>query len=277
MQKTHYVLSFLKAVVLLSAVCGIVLPVWLLFVSSFRETTNVLTYPPKLWPDDGSFANYLELFAGTTYHFDKWFLNSVIVAGISTILSLLICAMAGYAFARRAFPGKTILFMLIMSTMMVPGIVSLIPSFLIVDKLGWTNSYMGLIFPTVASAFGVFLMRQFIQVLPKELEESAKLDGCSDYGTFFKIILPITGPSLGVLAIFHFVGNWGSLIWPLVITTDVTMQTLPVGIAGMKTYESNSSGTIMAATFLSFVPLFIVFLFAREKFIEGVTAGAVKG
>ncbi|WP_135546728.1 carbohydrate ABC transporter permease [Paenibacillus cymbidii] len=274
---TNKLLTALKFLLLIVASCAVVLPIWLLFVSSFRQTTNVLTYPPKLWPDDGDFANYRELFAGTRYQFGRWFLNSALVAGVSTAFCLLVSAMAGYAFARRTFPGKKTIFALILSTMMVPGIVTLIPGFLIVDRLGWTNSYWGLVVPTVASTFGVFLMRQFIQVLPSELEESARLDGCSDYGAFFKIILPMTAPSLGVLAIFHFIGNWGSLIWPLVITTEAKMQTLPVGIAGMKTFESNTSGTIMAATFLSFIPLFIVFLFAREKFIEGVTAGAVKG
>lgn len=277
MRKTDKTLSLLKVAVLIVASCAVVVPIWLLFVSSFRQTTNVLTYPPKLWPDDGDWSNYIELFAGTRYQFGRWFANSVIVAGCSTVLCLLVSAMAGYGFARRTFPGKQALFAMILSTMMVPGIVTLIPSFLIVDRLGWTNSYWGLIVPTIASGFGVFIMRQFIQVLPRELEESAKLDGCSDYGAFFKIILPMTAPSLGVLAIFHFIGNWGSLIWPLVITTEAGMQTLPVGIASMKTLESNTSGTIMAATFLSFIPLFAVFLFAREKFIEGVTAGAVKG
>jgi len=270
-------LPLVKYTILILGSVGILLPLWLLFVSSFRETTNVMTYPPKLWPDDGSFANYVELFSGTRYQFGRWFLNSVIVAGSSTLLVLLVCSMAGYAFAKRDFIGKKLIFTLILSTMMIPGIVSLIPSFLIVDRLGWSNSYIGLIAPTIPSAFGVFLMTQFIRVLPREVEESAKMDGCGEYGTFFRIILPMTGPSLGVLAIFHFIGNWGSLIWPLVITTDEKMKTLPVGIAGMKAYDTNTSGEIMAATFLSFIPLFIVFLFAREKFIEGVTAGAVKG
>jgi multiple sugar transport system permease protein len=271
------VFTVLKYVTLVLAAACFILPIWLLFVSSFRQTTNVLTYPPKLWPDDGDFSNYISLFTGSQYHFGRWFLNSVIVAGVSTAFTLLICSMAGYAFARRDFPGKQTIFALIVSTMMIPAIVSLIPSFLIVDKLGWSNSYLGLIVPTVASAFGVFLMRQFIQVIPSELEEAAKIDGCGVYGSFFKIILPIIGPSLGVLAIFHFVGNWGSLIWPLIIITEEKMLTLPVGIASMKSYSANTSGEIMAATFMSFIPLFIVFLFAREKFIEGVTAGAVKG
>lgn len=273
----NWLLPSIKYVILFIAAACITVPIWLLFVSSFRQTTEVLSYPPKLWPDDGDFSNYIELFTGTQYHFSRWFLNSVIVAGVSTLLTLIVCSMAGYAFARREFPGKNVIFVMIISTMMVPHIVSLIPSFLVVDKLGWSNSYFGLIIPTIASAFGVFLMRQFIKVLPRELEESAKLDGCGDYGIFFKIILPIIGPSLGVLAIFHFVGNWGSLIWPLIITTEEKMLTLPVGIASMKSFNQNTSGPMMAATFLSFIPLFIVFLFAREKFIEGVTAGAVKG
>lgn len=267
----------LKYMMLLAMSSSIALPIWLLFIASFQNSTRLLSYPPKLWPDHGSFSNYLELFDATRYMFNRWFLNSVIVSSISTAIILIICSMAGYAFARKSFPGKPFLFTLVISQLMVPAIVTLIPSFLVVDKLGWMNSYMGLIFPIVVSPFGVFLMRQFIMVLPRELEESARLDGCSDYGVFFKIILPVTVPSLSILAIFSFVGSWGNLIWPLVITTQEKMQTIPVGIASMKAYETTTSGPIMAATFLSFIPLFVAFLFARERFIAGVTAGAVKG
>ncbi|MBP1993863.1 carbohydrate ABC transporter permease [Paenibacillus eucommiae] len=262
---------------LIVSALGILLPVWLLLVSSFRQTTNLLSYPPKLWPDDGDFSNYINLFTGNTYHFGRWFLNSAVVCGVGAVFMLLFCSMAGYAFAKKQFAGKQLLIALILATTMIPGIVTLIPSFLIVDKLGWTNSYLGLILPTIPNAFGVFMMMQFIRVLPGELLESAKLDGCGEYGMFFRIVLPIIQPSLGVLAIFHFILNWGSLLWPLIITTEEKMKTLPVAIAGMRSFGQVTSGEMMAATFLSFIPLFVVFLFAREKFIEGVTAGAVKG
>lgn len=266
-----------KYALLTITAAGILLPVWLLLVSSFRQTTNLLSYPPKLWPDDGSWANYAELFTGTTYHFGRWFLNSAIVCGIGAVCMLLVCSMAGYAFAKREFAGKKILLAAILATTMIPSIVTIIPSFLVVDKIGWTNSYLGLIIPTIPNAFGVFMMLQFIRVLPGEILESAKLDGCGEYRIFFGIVLPIIQSSLAVLAIFYFILNWGNLLWPLIITTEEKMKTLPVGIAGMRSFGQITSGEMMAATFLSFVPLFIVFLFARERFIEGVTAGAMKG
>ncbi|MBO9605054.1 MAG: carbohydrate ABC transporter permease [Paenibacillaceae bacterium] len=274
--KTSRTRTVVKHVLLAATALGIVLPVWLLLVSSFRQTTNLLAYPPKFWPDDGSWANYLALFEGSS-RFGRWFANSVIVCGVGAVFMLLVSSMSGYAFAKREFAGKRPMIAVMLATTMIPGIVTIIPSFLIVDRLGWTNSYWGLIVPTIPSAFGVFLMMQFIRVLPGELLESAKLDGCGEYGLFFRIVLPVIQSSLAVLTIFYFILNWGNLLWPLIITTEEKMKTLPVGIAGMRSFGQVTSGEMMAATFLSFIPLFVVFLFARERFIEGVTAGAVKG
>lgn len=240
-------------------------------------TTNILTYPPQLWPHDATLQNYINLFDPELYQFSRWFINSFIFAGGSTILVLLVCSMAGFAFAKREFIGKSFLFIAIIASLMIPQIVSLIPTFLIVDRFGWINTYWGLILPTVPNAIGVFLMTQFIRVIPTAVEESARMDGCGDYRVFFKIILPIATPSMGILAIFNFINVWSNLTWPLVATNDAKMRTLTAGIASMKYLGSNTSGEIMAASFLTFIPVLIVFLFAREKFIEGMTAGAVKG
>lgn len=274
---TNKVLSSIKLIILFIAAGLIILPIWMIFISSFRKSTNILTYPPKLWPDDGNMQNYINLFDPELYQFSRWFINSLIFAGGSTIMVILVCSMAGYAFAKKHFFGKQIIFSAILATLMIPQIVSLIPTFLIVDKLGLINTYHGLIVPTISSAFGVFLMTQFIQVIPSAIEESARMDGCGEYRVFFKIILPIATPSMGILAIFNFISVWSNLTWPLIATTDTKMKTLTVGIASMKYLGSNTSGEIMAASFLTFIPVLIVFLFAREKFIEGMTAGAVKG
>ncbi|MCD9025138.1 carbohydrate ABC transporter permease [Cohnella silvisoli] len=273
---TRRIVSCLKYGVLGTAAGLVLVPFWLLTVSSFRNTTSLLSYPPKLWPNDGSLSNYMTLFESKQYHFLNWLLNSVIVSGTSTALVLVTSALAGYAFAKRSFIGQKVLFVLVLSTLMVPGIVTLLPAYLIVDWLGWTNTYTGLIVPAIPSAFGVFLLTQFIRTIPKEIEESARLDGCGEYKTFWKIIFPMTTSALAVLAIFNFLGNWGELLWPLITVSEEKMKTLTLGIAGMKTRHAQTSGEMMAATFLSFIPLFILFLFAREKFIEGVTVGAVK-
>lgn len=149
--------------------------------------------------------------------------------------------------------------------------------FLIVSKIGWVNSYKSLIFPGVANAFGVYMMTQFMKDIPDSLLEAAIIDGSSDYGVFFRIVMPITIPQLSLLAIFNFTGQWGAMTWPLIAINETAMKTIPLGIASMKDLTGTLTGTIMAASLMSFIPLLIAFIFASDKFIEGMTLGAVKG
>ena len=149
--------------------------------------------------------------------------------------------------------------------------------FLIISKLGWVNTYQSLIIPGIANAFGVYMMTQFMKDIPDSLLEAARIDGCSTYGTFFKIVLPIAVPQLSLLGIFNFTQQWGSLTWPLITVNETLMKTLPLGIASMKDLNGTLTGTIMAASMISFIPLLIAFIFASDKFIEGMTLGAVKG
>jgi multiple sugar transport system permease protein len=208
--------------------------------------------------------------------FMRWFLNSVIVAGGNTLLVLVLSSMAGFAFAKRKFPGENILFMLIIATQMIPAVVTLIPQFLLVSKLSMVNRFSGLILPGIANAFGVFLMTQFMRDIPDAIIESAQMDGCSPYSIFIRIIIPIIIPTLSLLAIFNFTQQWGSLTWPLIIVSRGAMRTLPLGIASMKDLTGSVSGPIMAASLLAFIPVLIAFLCARERFIAGMTLGAVK-
>ena len=267
----------LRIAVLLTLVIIIAFPFWQLIVASLLDTNAIISYPLKFWPEGGSLDNYIEVITMQGGAYFRWMFNSILVSGINTILVLLFASMAGFAFAKRRFPGSKIIFTVIIATQIIPSITTLIPLFLIVSRLGWVNTYKSLIFPGVANAFGVYMMTQFMKDIPDSLLEAARIDGCGSYGTFFKIVLPITVPQLSLLAIFNFTQQWGSLTWPLITVNETVMKTLPLGIASMKDLTGTLTGTIMAASMLSFIPLLIAFVFASDKFIEGMTIGAVKG
>ncbi len=271
------IFSSLKTITLLLLVLIILFPFWQLIVSSLLETNAIISYPPKFWPKGGSVNNYVEVLTMQGGAYMRWMANSLLVSGTNTILVILVAAMAGYAFAKRKFPGRSVLLNIVIATQIIPSVTTLIPLFLIVSKLGWVNTYKSLIFPGVANAFGVYMMTQFMKDIPDSLLEAATIDGCGEYGKFFKIVMPITVPQLSLLAIFNFTNQWGSLTWPLITVNETMMKTLPLGIASMKDLNGTLTGTIMAASMISFIPLLIAFIFASDKFIEGMTLGAVKG
>ncbi|MDE6890408.1 MAG: carbohydrate ABC transporter permease [Lachnospiraceae bacterium] len=271
------IFSSLKTITLLLLALIILFPFWQLIVSSLLETNAIISYPPKFWPKGGSVNNYVEVLTMQGGAYMRWMANSLLVSGANTILVILVAAMAGYAFAKRKFPGRSVLLNIVIATQIIPSVTTLIPLFLIVSKLGWVNTYKSLIFPGVANAFGVYMMTQFMKDIPDSLLEAATIDGCGEYGKFFKIVMPITVPQLSLLAIFNFTNQWGSLTWPLITVNETMMKTLPLGIASMKDLNGTLTGTIMAASMISFIPLLIAFIFASDKFIEGMTLGAVKG
>lgn len=254
----------------------ILFPFWMLVVASFLDGDRIITYPPTFWPTDGSFDNYVTVFTMQDGAYLKWLGNSVFVSVANTALVILFCTMASFAFAKRRFPGAKFLFYMIVATQIIPGITTLIPQYLLMSKLGWVNSYQALIFPGIANAFGVYMMTQFLKDVPDSLIEAATIDGSTAYGTFFKIVFPICVPQISLLAIFNFTQQWGNFTWPLIVINQTKMMTLPVGIASMKDLNGALTGEIMAASVCSFVPLLIAFLLASDKFIEGMTLGAVK-
>jgi multiple sugar transport system permease protein len=268
---------FLKYLILILAAFGFLGPIWLIVVSSFRQTSSILSYPPVLWPHDGNLDNFRQVFTMQNHVFFRWFMNSIIVAGGSTLLVLVLSAMAGFAFAKRKFMFRNLLLTLIVATQMIPSVATLIPQFLLVTRLQMVNRYSGLILPGAASAFGVFLMTQFMRDIPDAILEAAEIDGCNPYGIFIRIVIPVMAPTMSLLAIFNFTQQWGSLTWPLITISRGAMRTLPLGIASMKDLTGSVSGPIMAATLLSFIPVLIAFLCARERCIAGMTLGAVKG
>ena len=219
--------------------------------------------------------NYENLFTHT--RFPLWTINSIIFAGGVTLIKIIFDTFAGYAFARFVFPGSRLLFSFILGTMMMPFAVAMFPVFLITSKLGIVNTYWGLILPMLSNPFGIFLMRQFIVSIPRELDEAARIDGCSDLGILFRVIMPLSKPGQAVLAIIMFMWQWTNLIWPLIVTNTDRMYTLTVGLAGIPSQHTVDWGLLTAGSLLSVVPIVVAFLLYQKGFIQGLTMGAVKG
>ena len=245
---------------------------WMI-LSSFKELREIfqLTIFPPTW----SLDNYREVLVGTA--FPRWFLNSLVVAGLTTLSVLFFCSLVGYTLTRLRFPGRNAIFLLILSTLMIPTEMLVIPWFVMSSQFGWVNSYWGLLFPGLIPAFGVFLMRQFFTTLPRDLFDAGRVDGVSEFGLFWRIGLPLVRPGLAALGIFTFIGNWNAFLWPLIIARSPNMRTVPVGMA----FFSNEAGTawhlIMAASALAIVPVLLVFFIFQRQIIEGVVLTGTKG
>ena len=267
---------FLVASYAILVVAGIVSVIPFLYVlsTSLKDNAALFSYPPEWIPSEPTLLNFQSLLQN--YPYLRWTLNSLVVASAVTAVKVVIDSMAGYAFAKMTFPGKDILFLIVLMTLMVPFAATLIPLFLIVRGLGLTNSYLGLILPALASPIGIFMMRQFIESLPSDLENAARLDGCSEFQIFRRIILPLMNPGLGVLGVFTFMTQWTSYLWPLVINTREEMFTLTVGVQSLRSLFTVDWGVLSAGAVLSMLPLILVFLFLQRYFIAGSIAGALK-
>ena len=262
--------------VLLAALVIIMLgPYLYIFSSSFKETYTLISIPPQLIPEQFVWDNYSYILGELP--FILWFFNTILVAVLVTLGTVIVDALAAYAFAKKQFWGRDPLFGLMLATIMIPGALLLIPAFLITNWLGLLNSYGGLIIPALANVLGVFLLRQFMQTIPEELEHAARIDGCTDFGVFWRIIMPLSAPALATLSIVVFTSQWNNLVWPLVVLNDKDLYTLPLGLALLRGEFQVNYGITSAAAFLSVVPLLIVFLFLQRYFLEGLTVGAVKG
>lgn len=222
-----------------------------------------------------TFANYIQLLTQTD--FPRWILNTIIFAGGVTIIKVFIDTFAGYAFARYRFPGSNTIFGMILVLMMLPFAVIMFPTFLIISRMGLINTYPGLMLPILANPFGIFLMRQFILSIPIEVEEAAKIDGCSNFGILMKVIIPLSRPGQAVLAIVMFMWQWTNLVWPLLATNTEEMFTLTVGLAVIPSQHYVDWGLLTAGAILSVLPIIVFFLFNQRGFIKGLTMGAVKG
>lgn len=241
--------------------------------SSFKRPQDI--YSLSLIPPVFTLDSYRAVLNDTSYV--RWFLNSLIIATITTASVAFFDSLAGYTLAKFKFPGVTLIFVLILSTLMVPTEMLVIPWFMMSIELQWTNSYWGVMFPGVISAFGVFLMRQFFMGVPNELLDAARIDGFNEFQIFWKIAMPLVRPATAALCIFTFLGNWNAYIWPLIVIRSEEMRTLPVGVAFFSSENQARFDLIMAAASLATVPVIIIFLIFQKQIIKGIALAGLKG
>jgi len=236
---------------------------------------SMLTYPPTIFPKQPSLENYRRIL--TELPVARWYLNSIVMAIGVTAGEVFFCALTGYTFAKRNFPFKNLLFAGTMATLMIPAGLTFFPAYLVTRSLGLLDTHAGLILPGIPSAFGVFMLRQFMQSIPDELIDAGRIDGASEFGIFWRIVMPISTPGLAALGILAMNWSWNLLLWPLVVGRSKDMITLTVGLANMTTEFNVHYGLLSAAVFLAVAPLIVGFLFFQRYFVAGLVAGATKG
>lgn len=253
------------------------LPFFWMVITSLKSPEDMFTMPPEWIPDPITFDAYERLFS--LIPFARQFFNTLFVTVVIVLGQLLFSSMGAYAFARLRFPFREQLFLLFLATLMVPTVVTLIPTFIIIREFGWINTYMALIAPAaLGSAFATFLLRQFMLTIPEELEEAAKLDGAGHPTIFFRIILPLVRPALAVVAVFAFIYFWNDFLWPLVAINSESMKVLTVGIATLAaSHYGTDWGVLMAGSVLTVLPLVVVFFLAQRQIVEGIASTGLKG
>ena len=268
--------------VLLPATLVLIFPFAWLLITSVETTGEALHFPPVLIPHVLRFANYPD--ALSTAPFGRFFVNSAIVAVVTVAANLVLCSLAGYAFARFRFLGRTALFIVIMATLMVPFQVTMIPQFIITKWLGvhvlagvGINHIGALILPNAATAFGIFFLRQFFRTLPLEYEESARVDGASRLKVLWRIVLPLAVPALATLAALTFLDSWNNFLWPLIAVTSTSQMTLPLGLATFQGAHSTEWTLVMAANVMTLIPMLVIFFAAQRYFIRSVAATGLAG
>ncbi|MBA2755010.1 MAG: carbohydrate ABC transporter permease [Chloroflexia bacterium] len=259
--------------ILLVGGLGMVFPFVWMVASSLKSAADI--YNISLIPPAPTLDNYREVFANTEY--PRWFLNSLVIATITTASVAFFDSLAGYTLAKFKFPGASVIFLTILSTLMVPTEMLVIPWYMLSLNLHWSDTYWGIMFPGVISAFGVFLMRQFFMGVPNDLLDAARIDGFSEFQIFWKIALPLVRPAVAALCIFTFLGNWNAYIWPLIVTRSESMRTLPVGIAFFSSEAQSSFHLIMAAAALATIPVLTIFIIFQRQIIKGIVLTGLKG
>ncbi|MED5019450.1 carbohydrate ABC transporter permease [Paenibacillus chibensis] len=252
----------------------LVFPFLWMLSGAFKDSLEVVQMPPVWIPTHFNFDNFIEIEKYFPIFRSLW--NSVLVSVVSTGLQLVVCAMAAFVFAKIPFKGREALFFLFLITLMVPMQVTMTPLFIIFQKLHLVNTMAGLILPGIFSAYGTFLLRQHMIGIPNSLMEAAFIDGASYFQVFRKVILPLSKPVMATLLIFSFMGSWNNFLWPLIITSDNNLMTLPLGLSKLQGRWATEWNVLMAGNVVSFIPIFIVYLFAQKHFIKGITMSGIK-
>jgi multiple sugar transport system permease protein len=262
--------------ILLSLVALLFLvPIIWMVLSAIKPSAEVFTVPPTLFGSEILFSNFAE--AWNYLPFGRFILNTLFVAGVGTLITLVASTTAGYAFARLNFKFQGGLFILYLSTLIVPQEVIVIPMFLVMQQLGWVNSYKALILPWAFTAFGTFLLRQFFLTIPKELEEAAKIDGCGHIRILRSVIIPVAAPAIAVLAVFTFITYWNSFLWPLIIVNDTIKMTIPLGLQLFLGQQAQRWELLMAAATISMVPTVILVLALQKYLVKGIALSGLGG
>nr|WP_163527050.1 carbohydrate ABC transporter permease [Halobacillus ihumii] len=246
--------------------------IWMIS-SSFKPESEVLAIPPTLFPEDPTLENYIKLF--TTMNFAVYLKNTIIVV-LCSFVGLLFNAMAGYGFAKYQFKGREKIFYLVLATMMIPGQVTMIPVYLLLNEMGLTNTMTGIVLPGLAVAFSIFLFRQFMTTIPNDLLEAARLDGAGEFYIFFRLVIPIAKPIFAVQGILTFIAGWNSFLWPLIIANDESLYTLSVGLSLLQGQYANNFALQMAGAAFMVVPIIIIFSFFQKYIVEGFTMSGIK-
>lgn len=260
---------------LTAAVVVVAAPFAWMVLGSFKTTGELRQSPPTWWPETATLDNYTQLFS--RLDFGTYFVNSTVVAVVVTVGNLLFCSMLGYALAMLEFPGKRALFGVVMGTLLIPGVVTFVPLFVLVANAGLIDTLPGLMLPFLAAPFGVFLMRQFILGLPRDLLDAGRVDGAGELRIFARIILPLCGPALATLGILTFLGSWNNFLWPLVVAQTEDTYTLPVALAlYAKGQNSTNYGLLLAGATVVVIPVLAVFLAFQRRVIEGIATTGIK-
>jgi len=257
------------------AVAATMLPFVWMVLSSVKKQGEILRNPTGFWPSDPTWSNYAKWF--TELNIEKFFFNSLLVAVVTVLGNLVFCSMVGYALAKMEFPGKRVLFVLVMITLMTPGVVTFVPLFVLVSKLGLVNTYPALFLPFLTSPLGVFLMRQFMLGIPETLIEAARIDGAGEIRIFARVVLPLCGPPMATLGILTFLGSWNNFLWPLVAAQSEDKYTLPVALSLFSTgQDATDYGLLLAGSVLVIAPIVLLFVCLQRFFIQSVASAGIK-
>lgn len=262
-------------ILVLAGATLVFLPFLYMVSTSVKSMNEVFTTPVKWIPDDFRWDNFST--AWQEHNISRYYLNSLFVGVSVTVLNLITCSLAGYSFAKFHYPGRNLLFGTVLFTMMIPIASMIIPLYLVVKELGWINTYWGLIFPAGTSAFGIFLMRQHMLSIPEDLLDAARIDGANEPRIFLQIVVPLVKTSIASLAIFIFMWNWDSFLWPLLVVTQDDYRTLPLGIAMFESAYGTNYPQLMAVAVVAMLPVLIVFILMQRHFIAAMTMSGVKG
>jgi multiple sugar transport system permease protein len=278
LRKSSFYKNFWAYIFLIVLSAFVLFPMLIAVSQSFMTNQEVNRWPPKIITTNPTLDSYHTVLTQQDLRLDLWLRNSLFAATSYTVMVLILCCPAAYAFARLRFPGNKILFAFLLITIMVPGQVTLIPNFLLMKDLHWLDTFKALIFPGAANVFGVFLLRQFFIQIPRDLEEAAVLDGAGYFGRFWHVVLPLSTNALTALAIFVFLGHFNDLFWPLIVTNSLETRTLPVGLSILnQSYAGQYRPMILAGATLSTIPILIVYIVFQSRIIKGVTMTGMAG